>query len=1194
MSKISGLIAFILVFVTQGSPCIDRSDWKKKGGKDCSWIAKKPWPKRCKSVKGTDKTKANVSCPIACDTCSCTDSDTWRFKKSTDNFKDCDWVQTKPSRCKKVGTDKTKAKESCRLACGTCIKNTNPTLSPTTTNPTLSPTTTYPTLSPTKATSTPSHSTFITAENSSENIVVPNPPVPDLGGPRTNCPHLQVGLMDWHDPKTWGGTLPTEGDITLPNNSKILVSQAIIPVLGRVIVPVTSQLIFGEKNDGISMDVAGFDVKGALIVGSNTCRLETPLTITLHGRRANDIVRNPRPPAFKGISVTGVLQMHGKRFYRTWTRLAKPALPGDTILFLQHPVNWEQGQELVLVTTAVKDSRDWHQNEKLTVASVGPGPVEGVPSAVRLTSPVQEMHMANLGYQAEVGLLSRLITIQGALDDSEPTDLDPGGCTGTNIYGDNGRPCEGTELKGYGGHIMIHDGGKGYVEGVELHRMGQTNVLGRYPIHFHVLGDACKDCYFRDSSVHRSYYRCISVHGTNGMLVSENVAYDVTGYCYYLEDGVEEDNTISFNLAAFIHMIGTPSRGNGQRTPIVKESEEITLPADVTAAGYYITNLRNNIIGNAASGGWAGFAFPVLLSPIGAHKHVNMRPANRLALTIDGNTAHSTGWWWNHAGAFYFGGTLYYENNILVYNAGRDTSRTRSPCTEDKCSLGNCNAWCNAEVRAWNRITNSKAFLVPSVGLNSWSGRMEVDGFEAHDISLGLEALSGEFWINDLLVVCRTGENWVMPPNARANYISGSGFFWYDTNQGHIISDATFRNCGQRDGYSEYDQSPTRGCGNSKENGCTKESTVFGFLTHSDQFTPEIMQATKKISFEDCGRRFRLIDFRTNNRVPTVSGRNQNWLDSDGSVSGLGEPTLIGSGLSSAGLWWKVDDEVKHDPHGPLEFIKKDNGPARGLGHIRIEWDDAVHKTVGKTSCGNGNGLNCPALGRIRHFGPMFNLDADPLGGNEMTAQPEVAGPVGGFGWLLSLDGGAPKKLRIEDIEVDASSPLILGIAYPLGTSFTIKAHAAWCTPNSSYSCIENFTEVNSPIAVRNSAGNTYHFDKTKGLLYLRILMAPQTFTGDKSYTASPTWHLWNYNSPGKGSSIWAIDRFSRANLTLPKFAYGPYMTIEADCETRGAFCSKKPLDTEPEVCSQGYYQVAYDKCCMVSSPTVCEFSSSL
>jgi hypothetical protein len=84
--------------------------------------------------------------------------------------------------------------------------------------------------------------------------------------------------------------------------------------------------------------------------------------------------------------------------------------------------------------------------------------------------------------------------------------------------------------------------------------------------------------------------------------------------------------------------------------------------------------------------------------------------------------------------------------------------------------------------------------------------------------------------------------------------------------------------------------------------GCRSDSSTFGFLTHSDQFNPELMQATKNITLQDLGRRFRFsrVD------IETVSGRSQNWLDTDGSVSGLNEPVLIGSGLQSAGMWWRV------------------------------------------------------------------------------------------------------------------------------------------------------------------------------------------------------------------------------------------------------------------------------------------------
>jgi G8 domain len=705
---------------------------------------------------------------------------------------------------------------------------------------------------------------FITS--SSERITIPDPPVP-VEAVRQNCPHLDFDLLDWEDAGTWGGVVPTTGDVQLPDNSRVIIRQSVSGVLGVIKIPETSELVIGENPDGITLDVGGIDVQGKLTAGSETCRLTTTVTITLHGSRPNDAAINIRDGTYKGISVTGEISLHGKRFYRTWTRLAKSVLTGDTVLMLQHQVNWQPGQSIILVTTAMKDSREWHQNEVHIVIGVVVDPTPGVGAAVYLKRPVQHTHVANSGYQAEVGLLTRSIKIQGAAGDSEPIDPDPLNCRDSdrNMHGDQAKPCPNTELTGFGGHVIVYGNGMGYVEGVELFRMGQTNVLGRYPMHFHLLGDSCQHCYFRESSVHHSFYRCVSIHGTNYINVNENVAFDVTGYCYYLEDGVEHDNTISFNLAAHIHLLGPEAPwGDGQTTGLYQQSDILTLPADVTASGFYITNVQNNIIGNAASGGWSGFAFPNLPSPLGHHRDLNVRPSSALPLTIDGNTAHSTGWWWSHAGGFYFGGALYYTKaGLLEYNPGRDfdfNNHGRNTCNRDLCLTGSCGGNCEPKEQLWLRLTNTKAFLVPSVGLSSWSGRMEIVGFEAHDVGLSIEALAAGFWIDDMLAVCRTGSDLALPPGASASSIPGHGFFWYDdTDQEHIITSSTFRRCGYRsEEFIQYDGSPTRGCGDDDRTGCWAGSTVFGFLAHSDEFNPEIMQGTKKITFENCGRRFKL------------------------------------------------------------------------------------------------------------------------------------------------------------------------------------------------------------------------------------------------------------------------------------------------------------------------------------------------
>ena len=83
---------------------------------------------------------------------------------------------------------------------------------------------------------------------------------------------------------------------------------------------------------------------GALRAGSETCRLQSRLTITLHGSRPVDASTTARSASEKGIHVTGVLELHGKRYFRTWTRLAAPVVPGQTVIWLQHVVNWEPGQ----------------------------------------------------------------------------------------------------------------------------------------------------------------------------------------------------------------------------------------------------------------------------------------------------------------------------------------------------------------------------------------------------------------------------------------------------------------------------------------------------------------------------------------------------------------------------------------------------------------------------------------------------------------------------------------------------------------------------------------------------------------------------------------------------------------------------------------------------------------------------------
>lgn len=240
---------------------------------------------------------------------------------------------------------------------------------------------------------------------------------------------------------------------------------------------------------------------------------------------------------------------------------------------------------------------------------------------------------------------------------------------------------------------------------------------------------------------------------------------------------------------------------------------------------------------------------------------------------------------------------------------------------------------------------------------------------------------------------------------------------------------------------------------------------------------------------------------------------------------------------------------------------------------------------MGGSQCGNGEGQPCNSLGFIRHMGKDFSNDQ----GLSITANGDIDGPVGGFSWFLTLNEGAPKQLRFDTIEVDPDTPLLFSIAYPPGTNFTVRAQAAYCNGSGSL-CQSTFTKVDSIQQVRQSLGNVYSFSDA-GLLTVRIVQTAQTYLGDSE------WFLPTYESTGRWDDTFSLPRFERGGVRLPMSSYGPYLEILAECSissTNWAYCAQLPPNLDPDVCPSGYVQVAYDRCCINSSPKDCVFANGL
>uniref|UniRef100_A0A3P9AQ23 G8 domain-containing protein n=1 Tax=Esox lucius TaxID=8010 RepID=A0A3P9AQ23_ESOLU len=267
-------------------------------------------------------------------------------------------------------------------------------------------------------------------------------------------------------------------------------------------------------------------------------------------------------------------------------------LSNSTVLELAEPAEgWGPGDTVVLAST----DYSMHQAEEFTLLHCP----TCRPTQVKVQGQcVCVCEVDGVDMRAEVGLLSRNILIRGEMDPS--------------CYGNEA--CKFFSFDTFGGHLKVEHGFKAvHVSSVELQHMGQQS-MGHYPVHFHMNGDVDQKGGYdpptsvSDLSIHHTFSRCVTIHGTNGLLVKDVVGYDALGHCFFTEDGPEERNT-------FDHCLGLMIRA-GTLLPSDRDSKmcrDITHGAfpgyvanprqDCSATStFWIANPNNNLINCAAAG----------------------------------------------------------------------------------------------------------------------------------------------------------------------------------------------------------------------------------------------------------------------------------------------------------------------------------------------------------------------------------------------------------------------------------------------------------------------------------------------------------------------------------------------------------------------------------------------------------------
>src|SRR5882757_2638465 len=433
---------------------------------------------------------------------------------------------------------------------------------------------------------------------------------------------------NWSDPATWPNRkVPVAGDKVIIEKDKQVVLDVTPPALNGL--TINGKLSFANNKD-VELTTEWIMLHGELEIGTEKAPHTRKATITFTDNvKGEDIsgVGGTTDKVDRGIMLMGgTLNLHGDRT-NTWTKLSSTANAGATSIQVLNAAGWRVGDEIVLASTDF----DPRQAERRTIAAI-----RG--NTITLDKKLDYMHFGKITFdvdeRGEVAMLTRNIKLQASAD---------------------------AEQSFYGGHVMAMGASKMFVEGVEFQRMGQNLTLARYPIHWHLVGDA-KGQYIKNASIHDTYSRCVTVHGTNFVRVENNVTYNIVGHCFFLEDGIEHGNQFVHNLAIQIKChtskacAPTNLAPNGENSFTYENratyraasmsGKDTLLPSDNTVAAFWITNPDNIFIDNVAAGSDEnGFWWSLPEHPqgqfAGAEISQTIWPRRTRMAEFRGNVAHS-------------------------------------------------------------------------------------------------------------------------------------------------------------------------------------------------------------------------------------------------------------------------------------------------------------------------------------------------------------------------------------------------------------------------------------------------------------------------------------------------------------------------------------------------------------------------
>lgn len=311
----------------------------------------------------------------------------------------------------------------------------------------------------------------------------------------------------WSDPATWQRrSVPGAGAaVVIARRTKVEYDIASERELTSL--DVEGALVF-SRSRSTRLDTGNIVVRdgGALEIGSadrpippsvtTEIRLVVPAGATFRG---GDFV-----PGDVGIWIFGGgrWDLHGAPIRHTWTKLARVVRPGDRgVVVGQDVTDWPAGATVMVTPTGRSpQAADFEERTVERVLRLPGGLYE-----VRLRTALERAHDGGGAFSGEIALLTRNVRIMSKYPDRVKA------------------------------HTMYMAGARGGISYGEFRDLGARGVLGRYPLHFHLMGDTSRGMVLRGASIWRSDNHFLNIHGSSGITIEDTVGYDVPGAGFFLE-----------------------------------------------------------------------------------------------------------------------------------------------------------------------------------------------------------------------------------------------------------------------------------------------------------------------------------------------------------------------------------------------------------------------------------------------------------------------------------------------------------------------------------------------------------------------------------------------------------------------------------------------------------------------------------